>query len=112
MKKEMNNKYLKQFDEIFGTETVKRVDINKMPMLYTIYKTFGESLYTQDEEYRALRHDKLDAEKKFVESLTDEQAKLYDYICNVENKKSAVIEKQLFAFGFILAEELKKEMKS
>ena len=104
------SEYLKQFDKIFGTETIKNINVKKLPLLYTIFKNFGESIYTENDAYKKLREKKIEIENQLDNNFTDEEVKLYQKLWDINNEMSSVRERQLFMFGFIVAEELRKEI--
>lgn len=103
------NEYLKLFDEIFNTDTIKKVNSINMPMLHTIFINIIEELYRTNITYR----------KKLIQS-----NKMYDELCHTLNEKqqellkeyiefknmiTSIIDEQLFMFGYLTSTQLREE---
>ena len=102
---------IERFDKTFGTDTLKNIDINNMPILSTIFKEFGENLYIFDEAYEKLRKQKIDVENKLVQTFSREEDKLYNELWDIDNRMVAQREQQMFMYGYLIATHLNKETK-
>lgn len=105
-----NEEIIKRFDDTFGTDTLKNIDINNMPILTAIFKSLGEDLYIFDNEYEQLRMQKIDVENNLVQTFSKGEDILYKKLEDVDNKMKAQREKQMFLFGFLISKHINKEV--
>lgn len=110
-KKEIEEDYLKNFDEVFGTKTSKSIKLN-MPLLKNIFNNFREDIYFPSKKHDRLRNKEIELYEKLKESLSDEQIKEINKIMEIQNQMTEEVEEQLFLFGFVVATELSEEVKT
>ena len=82
-----------------------------MPLLEMIFERFEEDLYTPDKEYEKLRKKQIEIYSKLESTLKEEQIKLFDEYWKINSEMKTKTEKQLFIFGYIIACEIKEEIK-
>ena len=104
-------KYLEFFDEIFGTNTKKYIDLKQVPLLTAIYDTFREQLLTLNDKYKGLRNARLDIYDAMQEKMTREQKDLLETYIDLSEDMENEMAQQIFVFGVILANELNRECK-
>ncbi len=102
---------VKRFGEIFEIKNIN-IDVTKLPLLKYIIREFGEDLYTPSEKNEKLRNEKAKLQKEFETILTKEQYEKFIKYWELENKATEELEEQLFMYGFIMAKELDREVKS
>lgn len=102
---------VKRFGEIFEIKNID-IDISKLPLLKYILREFGEDLYIPSEKNEKLKNEKAKLQKEFETILTKEQYEKFIKYWELENKATEELEEQLFMYGFIMAKELDREVKS
>lgn len=102
---------IERFDKTFGTDTFKKIDVNNMPILSTIFNSLGEDLYIFDEQYEKLRKEKIAIESKLVQTFSKEEDKLYNELWDLDNRMVAQREQQMFIYGYLIAKHIEKETK-
>lgn len=100
---------LKQFDSLYSSDIMKKININHMPGLTAIFKGLGDSLYIQDENYQELRKQKIELESKLFQTISQDEKKVYTDIIDIQNKMDGNIELKLFKLGFLIAKQLEFE---
>lgn len=103
--------YMKQFDSIFGTKTLKSIKFPNMKLLKRIFIYFMEDLYTPSKRYKKIRKESLEKIHELKQKITDEQIILLDKYCELNNMMVTEVEEQLFLFGCIVGMQLYSEMK-
>ena len=96
---------LKHFDNIFGTDALKKIDFSdkKMKLLKTLFEYFEEDLYTPSPKYEKLRRKHIEIGEELEKTFTKEQQALFEKYWEVGNELAFEEEQQLFLFGFIVA---------
>ena len=112
MEKETIERYLKHFDSIFGTKTIKNLNLNKVPLLKILFEHFEEDLYTPSQRYKELRRKRIELSDKLESSFTQEQQELFEQYWEIDNQILVEEEQQLFLFGYLVANELKYEIEN
>ena len=107
MDEEIKKRYLKHFNEIFGTRVLelKNADLLKM-----FYEDFADYFYTPSEESHRINDEKIEILNELLDTFTDEQKRLFDKYMDLDNQMDAELEMQLFLFGYIFQSELSKEI--
>lgn len=106
----MEEEYLKRFEKALKIKPNKNIELN-MPLLEMIFERFEEDLYTTDEEYEKLRKKQIEIYSKLESTLKEEQIKLFNEYWKINSEMKTKTEKQLFIFGYIIACEIKEEIK-
>lgn len=104
--------YLKRFDEVFGTDTRKYIDVSKVPLWSVIYDRIIDDITKTSTYYNELRHKCVEALDKLQDTFSKEQKALFEVYCDIDNEQQIEMEQQIFFFGYILAKELEREDKS
>ena len=102
---------LKHFDNIFRTETEKHINFNDMKLLKVLYDYFEEDIFTPNDEYKNVRHKKVELSNELRGTLTKEQQDIYDRQNELGNELHGIEIEQIFMFGYIIAKELDIECK-
>lgn len=102
---------INRFGEIFEIKNIK-IDIEKLPLLKFILREFGEDLYTPSKANEELRKEKIKLGNELEKTFTDEQKNKFIKYWELENQIAEELEGQLFMYGFIMAQELKNEVKN
>ena len=102
---------LKQFDNIFDTDTLKTINFSNMKMLKALYEYFEEDIYTPSPKYSKLRHTHIEIADKLESTFTKEQKKLFEQYWDIGNQMCEEEHLQLFLFGYIIANKLNIESK-
>ena len=105
-----SEKILKQYDEIFKTETNKK--IKRLPLFRVFFDKFKKEFYSESEECKELREEQEKTTNKLKNTFTQEQKELFNEYINLNEKISRDIERQLFLFGYITTTELFTETKN
>ena len=104
--------YINHFDKLFNTELLKSIDIKQLQILNCIYERFNDELYTLTNTKKAGKKNISSLYNKLNETLTEKQKKIFEKYCESIYNETEDMEKQLFVFGFCIANELVKENKS
>ena len=112
MEKETIERYLKHFDTIFGTKTVRKFKLNNLPLLKVLFEYFQADLYTPSSKYKELRKKRIELSNKLGLTFTPEQQELFEKHLEIDNQISLEEEQQLFLFGYLIANELRYEIKN
>lgn len=105
------HEYLKFFDEVFGTNTRRYIDLKKVPLLTVIYDRLREDLLTLNDKYKGLRNARLEIYDAMQEKMTKEQKDLLETYIDLSEDMENEMTQQVFLFGVILANELNRECK-
>lgn len=113
MEAEQNKKqeYLKFFDEIFGTDTEKYIDLKKVPLLSKVYDRILDDILKMNKKCEKLWKQSNKASEKLCKTLTREQKKLFEDFLEIDTELQIETEEQIFMFGYIIAKELDRESK-
>ena len=103
-------KYIKHFDEIFGTEVLKSMKERNYPMLDFAFNELGEKLYAQNSLNKDFSEKKIAIVNKIEKLNSDIQKQLLDEYEDLESELRADIEKQMLVFGFCICYEQLKEV--
>ena len=104
--------YLKHFDKIFETNTLENIKFDNMKMLKKLYEYFAEELYTPSFRHNELRRKYIEETEKLEATFSEEQQQKFEKCWELYNEMLGETEEQLFMFGYILASELKIELKN
>ena len=103
--------YLEFFDKVFGTDTKRYINLEKVPLLAVIYDTLREDLLTLSDKYKGLRNARLEVHDAMQEKMTKEQKDLLETYSDLSEDMENEMAQQVFMFGVILANELNRECK-
>lgn len=104
--------YLKHFDKIFETNTFENMKFDNMKLLKKFYEYFGDELYTPSSIHIELRKKYIEESEKLEATFSEAQQQQFEFCWELYNEMLGEIEEQLFIFGYILASELKAEIKN
>ncbi len=104
--------YLKNFDKIFETDTLKNIKFDNMKMLKKFYEYFGEELYTPSDKYVEMKKKFITESGKLEQTFSKYQQQTFERCWDLYNEIISEEQQQLFMFGYILALELEKETQS
>lgn len=102
---------LKDFDEIFETDTLNNIKFENAKLLKKLYSLFKEEIYTPSTEYKNLLHQYNILVEELSETFTEKQHDLHTKAMEIKNQMSDEADGQLFLFGYIIAKEIEKETK-
>lgn len=100
--------YIKNFEEQFNIKNIK-IDVSKLPLLDYIFNIFGEELYKPSKKSINLRKKAIKLGNKLEKMLNNKQAENFREYWELENQLTIEIEKQLFMYGYIIAQQLNNE---
>ncbi len=103
------NDYLKHFDKIFNTQTLKNIKLDNMVLLKELYVLLEEYLSRSNNESSNIRRKSIKLYDELKSTLTDEQIELLDNIFDLNNEEMSKEQEQIFIFGYIIAKELDNE---
>ena len=103
------NDYLKNFDKIFNTQTLKNIKLDNMVLLKELYVLLEEYLSRSNNESTNIRRKSIKLYDELKSTLTDEQIELLDNIFDLNNEEMSKDLEQIFIFGYIIAKELDNE---
>lgn len=101
---------LEHFDNVFDTDTIKHIKLN-MPLIKNIYRSLEEEFRQPRPKYDKLRSKQIEITDKLYPTLSEEQKKLYEKCCQINNELAAFEDEQLICFGYILGKQLDEEGK-
>ena len=101
--------YLKHFDKIFNTQTLKNINLDNMVLLKELYSLLEEYLSRSNNESSDIRRKSIKLYDELESTLTDEQIELLDKIFDLNNEEMSNDQEQIFMFGYIIAKELDNE---
>lgn len=101
--------YLKHFDKIFNTKTLKNINMDNMVLLKELYVLLEEYLSRSNNESSDIRRKSIKLYDELKSTLKDEQIELLDKIFDLNNEEMANDQEQIFMFGYIIAKELDNE---
>ena len=104
----MEKEYLEIFNEVFGSKTKDEKTTDKIKVLEKIFNTLEDELYSTTKNYKETMKKYIEASEELEETFSKEQQELFEKCWELHNSINAQIEKQLFVFGFLLAQELKQ----
>ena len=110
---EQNKKqeYLKFFDEVFGTDTEKYIDLSKVPLLSKVYDRILDDILKMSKRYQKNWKQSNRVSEKLCKTFTKEQKKLFEKFLEIDSELQIETEEQVFMFGYIMAKELDRECK-
>lgn len=101
--------YLKHFDKVFNTQTIKNINLDNMVLLKQLYSLLEEYLSRSNDESSIIRRKSIKLYDELISTLTDEQIELLDKIFDLNNEEMSNEQEQIFIFGYIIAKELDNE---
>ena len=102
----MIEKYVKKFNDVFKIN-IKDNDINnKLKLLEDIFMALEDKLYSETIDYNEIKKKYFDISKKLEETFTEQQKELFEKVWELNICMNIETEKQLFIFGYLLANEL------
>lgn len=101
--------YLKHFDKIFNTQTLKNINLDNMSLLKELYSLLEEYLSRTNNESSDIRLKSIKLYDELKSTLTDKQIELLDKIFDLNNEEMSKDLEQIFIFGYIIAKELDNE---
>lgn len=101
--------YLKHFDKIFNTNTLKNINLDNMVLLKELYVLLEEYLSRSNNESSDIRRKSIKLYDELKSTLKDEQIELLDKIFDLNNEEMSNEQEQIFIFGYIIAKELDNE---
>lgn len=101
--------YLKHFDKIFNTQTLKDINLDNMVLLKELYILLEDYLSRTNNKNSAIRKENIKLYNRLKTTFTKEQKELFDEFIDLNNEEMANDQEQLFIFGYIMAKELDNE---
>ena len=101
---------LEHFDNVFDTDTIKHIKLN-MPLIKNIFRSLEEEFRRPSPKYDKLRSKQIKITDKLYPTLNEEQKKLYEKCCQINNELAGLEDEQLICFGYILGKQLDEEGK-
>ena len=102
-------KIIEHFNKIFKTKINKNISTNRMQLLKVIFEGLEDKLYSQDKNYKELKKRYFEISNKLEEALSTNQKELFEKCWELTNEMNSTLEFQLFAFGYLIANELNEE---
>lgn len=99
---------IEHFDDLFAVKVNEHIK-SKIHILKVIYDRFAEILSSPNRRYFRLQHKDIDITNQLLETLNEEQKKLFEDHLTTIYKMCALEGKQLFFFGYILTTILDNE---
>lgn len=103
------SEYLKLFDKIFDTNTIKMINEINMPMLHTLFISISENLNTTTQELKEALKKNANMYDEFNSTLNEEQQKMFKNYVEHRNEMDSIVNEQLFMFGYLTASKLREE---
>lgn len=103
------NDYLKHFDKIFKTKTLKNINLDNIVLLNELYRLLEECLCTTTDKNNIIRIKSIKLYDELKETFTEKQQTLFNEFIDLNNEEMSSIQQQLFIFGYIMAKELDNE---
>ncbi len=100
---------LKNFDNIVGTNKIKRIDRKKFPLILKLYECFKEDMFVETKEYKELKQEKQKILEKINESFNSNEKQLFENYWDIESKLSSIVEEEIFIFAYLLRDEIESE---
>ena len=94
--------YLKHFDKIFNTQTLKNINLDNMVLLKELYSLLEEYLSRSNNESSTIRRESIKLYDELKSTLTNEQIELLDKIFDLNNEEMSNDLEQIFIFGYII----------
>lgn len=101
--------YLKHFDKVFNTQTLKNINLDNMVLLKELYSLLEEYLSRSNNESSDIRRKSIELYDELKSTLTDKQIELLDKIFDLNNEEMSKDLEQIFIFGYIISKELDNE---
>jgi hypothetical protein len=105
------DEYIEKFDKIFKTKTLPNFSKENLSVLFKIFEKFADEIYKPTKHINNLIIENNKVLDKLLKILTYEQKEILESYLELVNEFSAEQEKQVFIFGFILANEINNETK-
>ena len=109
--KDMSKEFAQLFDKIFDTDTIHKLDFDKMKMLHKVYEYFEEDMCKNCPSYRELSEQHIDIVDMLEETHSKAQKTLFNEHLEIGSQMVSIECEQMFYFGFILAKTLDTETK-
>lgn len=101
----------KHFDGIFDTDTIHKLDFDKMKILHKIYEYCEEDIGETCPTYNDLRPQHIEVVEMLEKSLSQAQKTLFEKHLDIGSQLASIESEQMFYFGFIMAKTLDTETK-
>ena len=101
---------LQHFDDLFALKVNKHIK-NKMQFLKLIYDRFEEVLTRPNKSYLNLAHKDIELTEELSATLNKEQSKIFEKHLDTINRMCAIENKQVYYFGWIMANIIEDETK-
>ena len=102
---------IKNFDNVIGTNKYKTFDKDKFPLLLKLFKQLREEMCVSTEEYENLKKNKKELLDEIDIIFNKEQKRLFEEYWKIENEMISIIEEEIFLFGYLIKDELDIENK-
>lgn len=111
--KEIDNskEFAQLFDKIFNTDTIHKLDFEKMKLLHKVYEYFEEDMCKNCPSYRELSEQHIDIVDMLEKTHSKAQTTLFNEHLEIGSQMVSIECEQMFYFGFILAKTLDTETK-
>lgn len=103
------SEYLKLFDKIFDTNTIKMINEINMPMLHTLFISISENLNTTTQELKEDLKKSANMYDELNSTLNEGQQKMFKNYVEHRNEMDSIVNEQLFMFGYLTASKLREE---
>lgn len=111
--KEIDNskEFAQLFDKIFNTDTIHKLDFEKMKLLHKVYEYFEEDMCKNCPSYSELSKQHIDIVDMLEKTHSKAQKTLFNEHLEVGSQMVSLECEQMFYFGFIFAKTLDTETK-
>lgn len=106
-----SKEFAQLFDSIFKTDTIHKLDFEKMKMLQKVYEYFEEDLVKTSPAYKELSKQHSGIVDMLEQSHSKAQTTLFNEHLEIGSQMVSLECEQMFYFGFIFAKTLDTETK-
>lgn len=103
------SEYLKLFDKIFDTNTIKMINEINMPMLHTFFENIQGYLNTTNQDLKESLKKSANMYNELNSTLNEKQQEMFKNYAEFKNKLASIVDEQLFMFGYLTAIQLREE---
>ena len=109
MKEEKFEEYLNIFKEKFSINNIKNINYNNMKLLDKLFCDWNNEIYALDKKQLNLLKERNKIIEKLFDTFSEEQKRMFNKQSEIQNQLATNMDKQLFIFGYIVANELNNE---
>ena len=111
METDNSKEFAQLFDKIFDTDTIHKLDFDKMKLLHKVYEYFEEDMFNNWPSYRELSDQNIDIVDMLEKTHSKAQTTLFNEHLEIGSQMVSLECEQMFYFGFIFAKTLDTETK-